>query len=114
MDNPLRYKYALAITDAFSEIIKSANRKPNLLETDDGKEDVNKFFNDFLNNHYIKRYCRYTDKRAVIAEQFKRTIRNLLKKTVFEKGKSDSLSELPSVIKKYNNTIHHSIKMTSN
>ena len=31
---------------------------------------------------------------------------------MFEKGNADWLSELPSVIKKYNNTIHHSTKMT--
>ena len=35
-----------------------------------------------------------------------------MKKPVFEIGKADWLSELPSVIKKYNNTIHHSTKMT--
>ena len=40
------------------------------------------------------------------------TIRNLLKKPVFEKGIADWLSELPFVIKQYNNTIHHSIKIT--
>ena len=39
---PLKNKYAQSITDTFSEIIKSSNRKPNLLETDDGKEYVNK------------------------------------------------------------------------
>ena len=30
---------------------------------------------------------------------------------MFEKGNADWLSELPSVVKKYNNTIHHSTKM---
>ena len=35
-----------------------------------------------------------------------------MKKPVFEKGRADWLSELPSVIKQYNNTIHHSIKLT--
>ena len=30
---------------------------------------------------------------------------------MFEKGNADWLSELPSVIKQYNNTIHHSTKM---
>ena len=109
---PLKNKYAQSITDAFSEIIKSSNRKPNLLETDDGKEYVNKIFNEFLNNNKIKRYSRYTDKGAVFAERFNKTIRNLLKKPVFEKGKVDWLSELLSVIKKYNNTTHHSTKMT--
>ena len=36
----------------------------------------------------------------------------MLKKPVFEKGNADWLSELPSVIKQYNNTIHSSTKMT--
>ena len=31
---------------------------------------------------------------------------------MFEKGNADWLSELPSVIKKYNNSIHSSTKMT--
>ena len=60
----------------------------------------------------IQHYSRYTDKGTSIAERNIRTLRNLLKKPVFEKGKADWLSELPSVVKKYNNTIHHSIKMT--
>ena len=109
---PLKNKYAQSITDAFSELIKSSNRKPNLLETDDGKEYVNKIFNEFSNNDNIRRYSRYTDKGAVIAERFKRTIRNLSKKPVFGKRKADWLSELSAVIKQNNNTIHHSIKMT--
>ena len=32
---------------------------------------------------------------------------------MFEKGNADWLSELPSIIKQYNNTVHHSIKMKS-
>ena len=39
-------------------------------------------------------------------------MRNLLKKPVFLAGNADWLSELPSVVKKYNNTSHNSIKMT--
>ena len=109
---PLKNKYAQSITDAFSQIIKTSKRQPNLLETDDGKEYVNENFNEFLNINKIKRYSRYTDKGAVFAERFNRTIRNLLKKPVFKKGKADWLCELQSVIKIYNNTIHHSIKMT--
>ena len=59
----------------------------------------------------IHHYSRYTDKGPSIAERVIRTIRNLLKKPVFEKGNADWLSELPSAIKQYNNTIHHSTKM---
>ena len=41
-----------------------------------------------------------------------RTVRSLLKKQVFLKGNANWLSELPSVIKHYNNTFHHINKMT--
>ena len=60
----------------------------------------------------IQHYSRFTDKGPSIAERVIRTVRNLLKKPVFLAGNADWLSELPSVIKQYNNTIHHSIKMT--
>ena len=36
----------------------------------------------------------------------------MLKKPVFEKGNADWFSEVPTVVNKYNNTIHHSTKMT--
>ena len=100
------------ITDAFSQVIKTSRRKPNLLETDDGKEYVNKIFSEFLNNPNIKRYSRKTALGAVFAERFNRTLHNLLKKLVFLAGNADWFSEIPSVIKQYNNTIHSSTKMT--
>ena len=107
---PLKNKYAQSILDAFSQIIKTSKREPNLLETDDGKEYVKKVFNEFLNRNNIQRYFRYTDKRVVFAERFIRTIRNLLRKPVFERRNAYWLSELPSIIKKYNNTIHSSTR----
>ena len=78
---PLKNKYEQSITDAFSQIIQTSRRKANLLETDDGKEYVNKFFSEFLNNHSNKRCSRKTALGAVSAERFNRTIRILLKKS---------------------------------
>ena len=98
---PLKSKYAQPIADGFSQIVKSSKRKPNILETDDGKQYVNKFFNEFLSNHNIERYSRNTALEAVFAERFNRTRRNLLRKTVFLKGNADWLSKLSSVIKQY-------------
>ena len=54
----------------------------------------------------------FRDKGSSIAERMIRTRRNLLKKQVFLAGNADWLSELPSVIKKYINRIHSSIKKT--
>ena len=40
---------------------------------------------------------------AVFAEKFNRTIRDLLKKTVFEKGDGNWIDVLPTITKQYNN-----------
>ena len=59
----------------------------------------------------IQHYSRFTDKGPSIAEKIIRTIRNLLKKPIILAGNANWLSELASIVKQYNNTIHHSIKM---
>ena len=109
---PLKNKYSQTITNEFSIILTTSKRKPLKLESDRGTEFYNSIFQNFLKSKNIQHYSRYTDKGPSIAERVIRTIRNLLKKPVFEKGNADWLSELASVIKKYNNTIHHSTKMT--
>ena len=47
------------------------------------KNSLERTFYDFLKLNDIKRYSRYTDKGAVFAERFNRTIINLLKKKQF-------------------------------
>ena len=109
---PLKNKYSQTITNEFSNIITTSKRKPLKIESDRGTEFYNSIFQNFLKSKSIHHYSRYTDKGPSIAERVIRTMRNLLKKPVFEKGNADWLSELPSVVKQYNNTIHHSTKMT--
>ena len=108
---PLKNNYPQSVTNAFPKVIETSRRKPEFLETYDGKDYVNKIFNEFLNNNSITKYSRYTDKEAVFAERFNITIRNLLKKPTFLAGNADWMSELPSVIKEDNNTSHSSTKM---
>ena len=109
---PLKNKYSQTITNEFSKILSTSKRQPNKLESDRGTEFYNSIFQNFLKSKNIGHYSRCTDKGPSIAERVIRTLRNLLKKPVFEKGKADWLSELPSVTKQYNNTIHSSTKMT--
>ena len=68
-------------------------------------------FSKFLKIKNIQHFSRFTDKGPSIVERVIRTIRNLIKKPVVEKGNADWLFEVPSVIKKYN-SVHCSIKMT--
>ena len=102
------------ISTEFSSIIKSSKRKPNMIETDRGKDFYNSTFKNLLKLDNINHYSRYTSRGAVFVEISNRTLRNLLKKPAFEKGKASWIDELPSTIKKYNNTIHHSTKFTPN
>ena len=111
---PLKNKYSKTITDELSNVLCKSKRRPLKLESDRGSEWYNSIFKNFLRSKNIQHYSRFTDKGPSIAERVLRTERNLLKKTVFEKGNADWLSKLPSVIKKYNNAIHSSTKMTLN
>ena len=109
---PLKNKNAQTIKDSFENIMISSKRKPNLIETDRGKEFYNNIFQDFLNKNNIKLYSRNTSLVAVFAERFNRTIRDLLKKIVFERGDANWIDLLPTITKQYNNRIHSSSKLT--
>ena len=109
---PLKNKNAQTIKDSFENILISSKRKPNLIETDHGKEFYNNFFQDFLNKNNIKLYSRNSSFGSVFAERFNRTIKDLLKKIVFERGDAKWIDILPSITKQYNNRIHSSTKLT--
>ena len=109
---PIKNKNAQTIKDSFEKILIISKRKPNLIESDRGKEFYNNIFQDFLNKNKIKNCSRNRSYGAVFAERFKRTIRDLLKRPVFEKGHGNWIDVLPIITKQYNNRIHSSTKLT--
>ena len=111
---PLKNKNALTIQDSFENIIIISKRKPNLIESDRGKEFYNNIFQDFLNKNNIELYSRNSSYGAVFAERFNRTIRDLLKKIVFEHGDAKWIDILPTITTQYNNRIHSSTKLSPN
>ena len=109
---PLKNKNAQTIKDSFEKILISSKRKPNLIESDRGKEFYNNIFQDFLNKNDIKLFSRNSSYGAVFAERFNRTIRDLLKKIVFENGDGNWIDVLPTITKQYNKKVHSSTKLT--
>ena len=109
---PLKNKNAQTIKDSFENILINSKRNPNLVESDRGKEFYNKIFQDFLNKNKIKLYSRNSSYGAVFAERFNKTIRDLLKRPVLEKGDAKWIDILPTITKQYNNRIHSSTKLT--
>ena len=109
---PLKNKNAQTIKDSFENILISSKRKPNLIESDRGKEFYNNIFQDFLNKNNIRLYSRNSSYGAVFAERFNRTIRDLLKKIVFEQGDAKWIDILPTITEQYNNRRHTSTKLS--
>ena len=109
---PLKNKNAQTIKNSFENILLNSKRKPNLIESDRGKEFYKNIFQDFLNKNDIKLYSRNTSLGSVFAERFNCTIRDLLKKIVFERGDANWIDVLPTITKQYNNRIHSSTKLT--
>ena len=65
-----------------------------------------------MNKNNIKLHSRNTFLGAVFAERFNRTIRDLLKRPVFEKRDANWIDILPTITKQYNNRIHSSTKLS--
>ena len=108
----LSKKNAQTIKNSFENILINSKRSPNLIESDRGKEFYNNLFQDFLNKNHIKLYSRNSSYGVVFAERFNRTIRDLLKKPVFERGDGNWIDVLPTITKQYNTRIHSSTKLT--
>ena len=111
---PLKNRYSQTITNEFSNILTTSKQKPLKIESDRGAEFYNSIIQNFLKSKDIHHYSRFTDKGPSIAERVIRTLRNLIKKPVFLAGNADWLSVIPSVIKKYNNSYHNTVKMNPN
>ena len=90
----------------------SSKSKPNFIESHRGKEFYNIIFQEFLNKNNIKLYSRNSSFGSFHAERFNRSIRDLLKKPVFEKGDGNWINVLTTITKQYNNRIHSLTKLT--
>ena len=90
----------------------SSKRKPNLIESDRGKEFYNNIFQDFLIKNSIKIFSGKSLYDAVFAERFNRTIRDLLEKIVFEQGDAKWIDISPTITEQYNTEVPSSTKLT--
>ena len=122
---PLKDKKGETVSNAFKEIMKKSNRKPNKLWVDQGKEFYNehmyKLFKfkkeDILekdkNGEYKNQiYSVFNASKNPIIERFNKTLTNKLWKQFTIQGNQKWLKILPGIVKKYNNTIHKTINTT--
>ena len=109
---PLKDKSGKSTTTAFKSLIEKANRKPDKIWSDRGKEFYNKTFLDFLKEQNIHIYSTHSDLKAVFVERFNRTLLDLIKEPMYIEGKACWLNHLDTAMEKYNNRVHGTTKMT--
>lgn len=105
---PIKNKTAQAVSQAFEGILK--HRKPNNLQTDQGKEFFNKAFQDLMKQHKINHYHTFSNKKAAIVERFNRTLKGRMWKKFTELNSHNWLDILDDLIEEYNAGYHRTIK----
>ena len=83
-----------------------------MIESDRGKKFHNNFYLDFLNKNNIKLYSRNSSYGVVFAERYNLTIKDLLRRPVFQRGDAKWIDVPPTITKQYNKRIHSSTKLT--
>ena len=108
---PIKTKTGDDVLKAMKGIIKESGRRPDKLQTDEGREFTNKKMQDFLESTGIHWFHTYSDKKASVVERFNRTLKGLMWKYFTYKGTHRWVDQLPQFLENYNSTVHSSIKM---
>jgi hypothetical protein len=111
---PLRTKTGVEVLNGIQSVISESKRKPNFFWVDEGKEFLNKDMNAWRKTQAIGLYHTYGRGKSVVVERFNRTLKTIMWKTLTAKNSHAWVAELPSLIKKYNSTIHTTLAMSPN
>ena len=107
---PVKNKSAEEIVRAYRTVIQE--NKPRLVQSDEGKEFLNKKFQALLSEHDIKFFTsKNRDIKCSIVERFNRTMKTKIWKHFSKTRSYRYIDVLPQIIKSYNNAYHRSIKM---
>jgi hypothetical protein len=109
---PLKTKDSKVVLDAFKKVCSESGRKPLKIWCDQGSEFVNKYFKKWMHENNITMYHTYSNGKAVIVERFNRTMKTWMWTLFTENDDHKWIDLLKDLIKRYNNTFHHTIKMT--
>ena len=105
---PLKDKSGKSVFDAFIKIFKTSGRKPEKLWIDKGKE----FYNKDVKSLGVELYSTENEEKSSIIERWNRTMKEQMFKYFTANSTRKYIDVLESMVNKYNNTRHSSIKMT--
>ena len=108
---PLKDKKGISIVNAFQSILSKSKRKPNKIWVDKGSEFYNASFKNWLQDHDIVMYSTNNEGKSVVAERFIRTLKSKIYKYMTSISKNVYIDKLNTIVNKYNNIYHITIKM---
>ena len=107
---PIKSKGGNSVFMAFREILEDG-RKPEKIQSDEGKEFINSYFKNFLNKENITFYIVNSELKASVVERFNRTLKEKMWRNFTFKGKYVYIDVIKDIVKAYNNSYHRTIKM---
>ena len=103
-------KKGITITNAFQNILKESNRKPNKIWIDKRSKFYNRSVKSWLKNN-MELYSTHNEGKSVVAERFIRTLKNKIYKYLSPISKNLYIDKSDDIVNKYINTYHSTIKM---
>jgi transposase InsO family protein len=123
---PLKSKGSLDVANAFSSIFKqpatattataaTAARFPRCIQTDKGKEFLNRQVQSVFNDYEIEHFTTENNEtKAAVVERFNRTLKSRMWRYFTEMGNHQYYDILQKLVTAYNNSVHRTIGMAPN
>ena len=109
---PVKDKTGKNIVTAFEELLDhSAPRIPTRIQTDAGKEFLNKQLATFLKHKGIHHFVSASDQKAAVIERFNRTLKTRIWTYFTAKQTHRYIDILQNIVSAYNNSYHRTIGM---
>ena len=107
---PLKRKTGAEVVQAFQSIVDEG-RRPQTLQTDQGKEFYNATVQRWLQREGIRHFSTSGDAKAAIAERFNRTLKTRLYRYFTAANTFRYLDAIQPLVDQYNADVHRSIGM---
>ena len=109
---PVKKKNAKSMVTGFEQLFEQSKpRKPSRLQTDKGKEFLNKDVQKLLTKHGVKHFVTENDTKASMVERFNRTLKTKLFRWFEENDTKRYIEVLPKLLHSYNHSQHRTIGM---
>ena len=109
---PVKSKGSKDMVEAFKTLLnKSHPRTPQRLQTDAGKEFINKEVQALLKTHKIHHFVSASDQKAAVVERFNRTLKTRIWTYFTAQQTNQYLDVLDKVVDAYNHSFHRTIGM---